>query len=101
MVRVREDRSVQSRACNLALDVTCDRQREVLDIWWQDSEAAKFWLAVLNDLRRRGIQDVLIACVDGLKGFPDAIEATFAPNLGTDLDRPPDQNVASLRQLPR
>jgi putative transposase len=77
MVRVREDRSVQNRACYLALGVTCDGEREVLGIWWQDSEGAKFWLAVLNDLRRRGVQDVLIACVDGLKGFPEAIEATF------------------------
>jgi len=77
MVRVREDRSVQNRACYLALGVTCDGEREVLGIWWQDTEGAKFWLAVLNDLRRRGVIDVLIACVDGLKGFPEAIEATF------------------------
>jgi transposase-like protein len=77
MVRVCEDRSVQNRACYLALGVNCDGDREVLGIWWQDTEGAKFWLAVLNDLRRRGVQDVLIACVDGLKGFPDAIEATF------------------------
>jgi putative transposase len=76
-VKVREDRSVQNRACYLALGVTCDGEREVLGLWWQDTEGAKFWLAVLNDLRRRGVQDVLIACVDGLKGFPDAIEATF------------------------
>ena len=77
MVRVREDRSVQNRACYLALGVTCDGDREVLGIWWQDTAGAKFWLAVRNDLRRRGVHDVLIACVDGLKGFPDAIEATF------------------------
>jgi putative transposase len=77
VVKVREDRSVQNRACYLALGVTCDGEREVLGIWWQDSEGAKFWLAVLNDLRRRGVADVLIACVDGLKGFPEAIEATF------------------------
>jgi len=77
VVKVREDRSVQNRACYLALGVTCDGDREVLGIWWQDTEGAKFWLAVLNDLRRRGVQDVLIACVDGLKGFPEAIEATF------------------------
>jgi putative transposase len=76
-VKVREDRSVRNRACYLAVGVTCDGDREVLGIWWQDSEGAKFWLAVLNDLRRRGVEDVLIACVDGLKGFPDAIEATF------------------------
>src|SRR3954466_3410811 len=76
-VKVREDRSVQNRACYLALGVTCDGDREVLGIWWQETEGAKFWLSVLNDLRRRGVQDVLIACVDGLKGFPEAIEATF------------------------
>ena len=77
VVKVREDRSVQNRACYLALGVTCDGDREVLGIWWQETEGAKFWLAVLNDLRRRGVEDVLISCVDGLKGFPEAIEATF------------------------
>src|SRR3954469_10601126 len=76
-VKVREDRSVRARACYLALGVTCDGDREVLGLWWQETEGAKFWLAVLNDLRRRGVEDVLISCVDGLKGFPEAIEATF------------------------
>ena len=76
-VKVREDRSVRNRACYLAMGVTCDGEREVLGIWWQETEGAKFWLAVLNDLKRRGVEDVLIACVDGLKGFPEAIEATF------------------------
>ena len=76
-VKVREDRSVRSRACYLAIGVTCDGDREVLGLWWQETEGAKFWLAVLNDLRRRGVEDVLISCVDGLKGFPEAIEATF------------------------
>ena len=77
VVKVREDRSVQNRACYTAVGVNCDGEREVLGIWWQDTEGAKFWLSVLNDLRRRGVQDVLICCVDGLKGFPEAIEATF------------------------
>src|SRR3954468_6364541 len=76
-VKVREDRSVRNLACYLALGVTCDGEREVLGIWWQETEGAKFWLAVINDLRRRGVQDVLVSCVDGLKGFPEAIEATF------------------------
>jgi putative transposase len=76
-VKVREDRSVQNRACYLALGVTCDGEREVLGLWWQETEGAKFWLSVLNDLRRRGVHDVLISCVDGLKGFPEAIEAVF------------------------
>jgi transposase-like protein len=77
MVRVREDRSVSSRACYLAIGVTLDGDREVLGIWWQETEGAKFWLAVLNDLHQRGVEDVLIACVDGLTGFPEAIAAVF------------------------
>jgi len=77
MVKVTEDRSVRTRACYLAVGVTVDGDREALGIWWQDTEGAKFWLAVLNDLRQRGVHDVLIACVDGLTGFPDAIAAVF------------------------
>jgi putative transposase len=77
MVKVREDRSVRSRACYLAVGVSVEGDREALGIWWQDNEGAKFWLAVLNDLHRRGTRDVLIACVDGLAGFPEAIEAVF------------------------
>ncbi len=76
-VKVREDRSVRTRACYLAVGVTVEGDREALGIWWQDTEGAKFWLAVLNDLQRRGVSDVLIACVDGLTRFPDAIAAVF------------------------
>jgi putative transposase len=76
-VKVREDRSVRNRACYLAIGVTLEGTREVLGIWWRDSEGAKFWLAVLNDLHQRGVKDVLICCVDGLEGFPEAIEAVF------------------------
>ncbi|MGZ4198589.1 MAG: IS256 family transposase [Thermoleophilia bacterium] len=77
MVNVREDRSVRTRACYLAIGVSCEGEREVLEIWWQETEGAKFWLAVLNDLHQRGIEDILVACVDGLTGFPEAIEAVF------------------------
>jgi putative transposase len=77
MVKVREDRSVRTRACYLAVGVTVEGERDVLGIWWQETEGAKFWLAVLNDLRQRGVQDVLICCVDGLAGFPEAIEAAY------------------------
>jgi transposase-like protein len=77
MVKVREDRSVRTRACYLAIGVGVEGDREVLGIWWQDSEGAKFWLAVLNDLHHRGVDDVLVACVDGLTGFPEAIAAVF------------------------
>lgn len=77
MVKVREDRSVRTRACYLAIGVTVEGDREVLGLWWQESEGAKFWLAVLNDLHHRGVEDVLVCCVDGLTGFPEAIEAVF------------------------
>ena len=77
MVKVREDRSVRSRACYLAIGVTIDGDREVLGIWWQETEGSKFWLAVLNDLALRGVSDILVCCVDGLTGFPEAIEAVF------------------------
>ena len=77
MVKVREDRSVKNRACYLAIGVTLEGEREVLGIWWQETEGAKFWLAVLNDLNQRGVGDVLICCVDGLAGFTEAIEAVF------------------------
>jgi putative transposase len=77
IVKIREDRSVRSRACYLAVGVSVEGERDVLGIWWQETEGAKFWLAVLNDLHRRGVSDVLVACVDGLAGFPEAIEAVF------------------------
>jgi transposase-like protein len=76
-VKMRKDRSVQSRACYQAIGVTCDGEREPLGIWWQDEEGARFWLAVLNDLSERGVSDIMICCVDGLNGFPDAIEAVY------------------------
>jgi putative transposase len=54
-----------------------DGEREVLGMWFQANEGAKFWMQVLTDLKQRGVNDILIACVDGLKGFPEAIEAIF------------------------
>ena len=77
VVKVKTDRSVAKRSCYLAIGVTTDGEREVLGIWWQESEGARFWLAVLNDLNQRGVADVLIFCVDGLAGFTEAIEAVF------------------------
>jgi putative transposase len=77
MVKVTEDRSVRTRACYLAVGVTLDGDRELLGLWWQETEGAKFWLAVLNDLHHRGVADVLICCVDGLTGFPEAIAAVY------------------------
>jgi putative transposase len=77
ILKIRENGSVQRKACYLALGVRLDGQRDVLGMWFQDTEGAKFWMHVLGDLKRRGVRDILICCVDGLTGFPEAIEATF------------------------
>jgi putative transposase len=77
VLKIREGGSVQRRACYLALGITVDGERDVLGMWFQDTEGAKFWMQVLTELRQRGVRDILICCVDGLKGFPEAIEAIF------------------------
>jgi putative transposase len=77
VIKVRDGGTVQRRALYLALGVTLEGERDVLGMWFQETEGAKFWMQVLNDLKTRGVQDILIACVDGLTGFPEAIEAIF------------------------
>ena len=76
-IRDADSRMVKNKAVYVALGVTRDGLREVLGLWVAESEGAKFWLSVMNELRNRGVQDVLIAVVDGLKGFPEAITAAF------------------------
>jgi putative transposase len=77
VLKIREGGSVQRKACYLALGVTVEGDRDVLGMWFQENEGAKFWMQVLADLKQRGVRDILICCVDGLKGFPEAIEAIF------------------------
>jgi putative transposase len=77
VVKSREDGKVANRSVYLALGVNMDGQKELLGIWIAQSEGAKFWLGVITELKNRGIKDILIACVDGLKGFPEAIETVF------------------------
>ena len=77
VLKIRDGGSVQRRALYLALGVTLEGDRDVLGMWFQETEGAKFWMQVLADLKQRGVRDILIACVDGLTGFPDAIEAVF------------------------
>ena len=77
VLKIREGGSVQRRALYLALGVTLEGDRDVLGMWFQETEGAKFWMQVLNELKQRGVQDILICCVDGLTGFPEAIEAIF------------------------
>ena len=79
VIKIRDGHAVRNFACYLAIGVNLDGDRDVLGIWFQKTEGAKFWLQVLTDLKTRGVQDVLVCCVDGLEGFPEAIEAVF-PN---------------------
>ena len=76
-VKIRTDGVVLNKAVFVALAILPDGTRDVLGLWFQANEGAKFWAKVLSDLRNRGVQDILIAVVDGLKGFPQAIEAVF------------------------
>lgn len=76
-VKVHEGKRVVNKAVYVALSVDVDGARDVLGLWMDTSEGATFWLNVLSELQERGVEDILIACVDGLKGFPQAIEAIF------------------------
>ncbi len=77
VVKIRDGQAVRNHACYLAIGVGCDGERDVLGLWIQKTEGAKFWLAVLTELKQRGLEDVLVCCVDGLTGFTDAIEAVY------------------------
>ena len=76
-VKVRDEGIVRNKAVHIALGVRADGAKEILGLWLEQNEGAKFWLRVMNELRNRGVEDILLAVVDGLKGFPDAIRAVF------------------------
>ena len=76
-MKVRDDGHVHNKACYLAIGVDLDGQKDILGIWIERNEGAKFWLSVFTELKNRGLNDVLIACVDGLKGLPEAIESVY------------------------
>ncbi|WP_026191213.1 IS256 family transposase [Methylosinus sp. LW4] len=76
-VKIRDEGLVRNKAVHVALGVWADGVKEILGLWLEQNEGAKFWLRVMNELRNRGVEDILIAVVDGLKGFPDAIQAVF------------------------
>ena len=76
-VKIRDEGTVRNKAVYLALGVRADGRKEILGLWIEQTEGAKFWLRVMTELKNRGIEDILIAVVDGLKGFPEAITAVF------------------------
>jgi putative transposase len=77
-VKIRDEGTVRNKAVYLALGVRTDGTKEVLGLWIERNEGAKFWLLIMNELKNRGVEDILIAVVDGLKGFPEAINAAFS-----------------------
>ena len=77
VVKIRQDKRVINKAVYLALGVNIEGHKELLGMWISENEGAKFWLNVLTELQNRGVKDILIACVDGLKGFPDAINTVY------------------------
>jgi len=76
-VKIRNEGLVSNRALYLAIGLRCSGHKEILGLWIEQTEGAKFWLRVMTELRSRGVQDILIAVVDGLKGFPEAITSVF------------------------
>ena len=77
VVKSREEGPVKNKAVYLALGVNLEGKKELLGLWTSENEGSRFWLSVFNDLKNRGVSDCFIACVDGLKGLPDAIETVF------------------------
>jgi len=76
-VKMRDEGTVRNKAVYLAIGVTPEGRKDVLGIWIEQTEGAKFWLRVMTEIKNRGVNDILIAIVDGLKGFPEAINAVF------------------------
>ena len=76
-VKMRDSGHIRNKAVYLAIGVTMQGHKEPLGIWIAKTEGAKFWLQVVSELKNRGVEDIFIACVDGLKGFPEAIAAVF------------------------
>jgi len=76
-VKIREGAHVKNKAVYLALGVSCEGNRDILGIWIEQNEGAKFWQQIINELKNRGVQDILIAVIDGLKGFPEAINNIY------------------------
>jgi len=77
VVKIRQDKHVINKSIFLALGINVEGQKELMGMWVAENEGAKFWLSVLMGLQHRGVEDILIACADGFKSFPDAINAVF------------------------
>ncbi len=100
VVKVRQDKQVINKSIYLALGVNMEGQKDLLGMWLSENEGAKFWLGVLTELQNRGVKDILIACVDGLKGFPDAIQAVYPQAQSICSINRPFPRVEKYREVP-
>ena len=89
-VKIRDEGFVRNKAVYIALAILPDGTKEILGLWIEQTEGAKFWLRVMNELKNRGVQDILLAVVDGLKGIPRGDQRHLPRDCGSDLYRPPD-----------
>ena len=99
VLKIRDQGSVRNKHAYLAIGVGIDGIKETLGIWLEPNEGAKFWLRVISELKARGVEDILVFSVDGLKGFPEAIEAVYPRRDRADLHRAHDPQLAALHQL--
>src|SRR3954469_4979682 len=97
-VKIREEALVRNKAVHVALGVRADGTKEILGLWIEQTEGAKFWLRVMTELKNRGVEDVLIAVVDGLKGFPEAITAVFPDAMVQTCRSDPLELTSSIAQ---
>jgi putative transposase len=100
-VKMRDEGTVRNKAVYLAIGVSADGRKDVLGIWIEQTEGAKFWMRVMSELKNRGVNDILIVVVDGLKGFPDAINAVFPQDADPNLHRASPAQLHGLRGLER
>ena len=98
-VKIRNEGVVNNRAVYLAIGVRCSGHKEILGLWIEQTEGAKFWLRVMTELRNRGTQDILIAVVDGLKGFPEAITSVFPRAVVQTCNRASHPLLDALRRV--
>lgn len=98
-VKIRDEGFVRNKAVYIPLGILPDGNKEILGIWIEQTEGAKFWLRVMKELKNRGVGDILVAVVEGLMGFPEAISAVFPPDRGANLHRAPDPPFSGIRLL--
>lgn len=91
-VKIRDGHRVVNKACYMAIGVDIDGIKHILGLWIADNEGAALWASVCADLANRGVQDVFIVCCDGLKGLPEAVEATWPNSMVHNLYRAPDSS---------